>query len=265
MTGGTGLLIRDAAVERRSALVELLTPAVVLRGNLPAGDIVHVYRAQNRTVAFSARDLRSPGIADAAQVARDAGFTCVVRSPGGRMVAYDSGAVVIDHITVARGGGNSGVFASNAAHHLEVLRSLSGADIRIGEVENEYCPGEFSINVAGTAKILGSAQRITAHAALFSTVIQIALPDEVRDVLIAVSDALGYPLRRSSIAGLADFAPGVGPATVVDAFRADYQQRLDLEEAHLPEDLRTHVASVDDAQPTGIFHVDDWARAHPVA
>lgn len=257
------LLISDAASQRRSALVELLTPAVVLRSELAAGatDLVHVYQAQNPTVAFSARDLRSPGIAEAAQIARDAGFTCVVRSPGGRMVAYDSGAVVIDHITGTPGGPS--VFASNADHHLKVLRSLSGVDLRIGEVDNEYCPGEFSINVAGSAKVLGSAQRITAGAALFSTVIQVVVPDRVRHVLIGVSDALGYPLRVSSIAGLADFAPAVTPSAVVDAFRADCRTRLGLEDGQLPDDLRTLIASVDGEQYDGIFHVDDWARARP--
>ncbi|TCC16737.1 hypothetical protein [Kribbella sindirgiensis] len=259
------LLIGDDASQRRSALVELLTPAVVLRSELAAGttDLVHVYQAQNPTVAFSARDLRSPSIAEAAQIARDAGFTCVVRSPGGRMVAYDSGAVVIDHITATLRGGPS-VFASNAAHHLQVLRSLSGADLRIGEVDNEYCPGEFSINVAGSAKVLGSAQRITAGAALFSTVIQVVVPDRVRQVLIGVSDALGYPLRVSSIAGLADFAPAVNPSAVVDEFRADYRTRLGLEDGRLPDGLRALIASVDGEQYDGIFHVDDWARARPL-
>lgn len=38
---------------------------------------------------------------------RAAGFACVVRSPGGRMVAYDSGAVVIDHITCSAAHGNT--------------------------------------------------------------------------------------------------------------------------------------------------------------
>ncbi|NUT53012.1 MAG: hypothetical protein HOV94_37845, partial [Saccharothrix sp.] len=82
-----------------SAVSELVTPALLLRSPSAAwSELVHVYVPRGPVVAFSGRDLRSPGIAAATEVARAAGFEPVVRSPGGRMVAYDSGAVVIDHL-----------------------------------------------------------------------------------------------------------------------------------------------------------------------
>ncbi len=248
--------------------MELLIPAALLRAE-PRGlaEIVHVYTARNRTVAFSARDLRSPGIAAATRIARAAGFACVVRSPGGRMVAYDSGAVVIDHIThFARHGRTSAAsFAENAANHVRVLRSLGDIDARVGEVEGEYCPGEFSINVAGVAKVLGSAQRVVAAAALFSTVVQVEMSERVRQVLVAVSAALDYPLRDTSIAGLTDFAAGLTASEVADAFRADYRARLTLEDGDLPEPLTAHVAGATDDGLGLPFRVDDWARAHPLS
>ena len=93
------------------------------------------------------------------------------------MVAYDDGAVIVDHITRPAGTHGAGhrTFELSATRHLGVLRSLSGCDLRIGAVAGEYCPGEFSINVAGEAKVLGSAQRIAAGAALFSTVVQVEM------------------------------------------------------------------------------------------
>lgn len=261
----TRLLVSGSA---GSAVTELLIPALLLRTpDAEWSQLVHIYVPHGPTVAFSGRDLRSPGIAAATEVARAAGFEAVVRSPGGRMVAYDSGAVVIDHLdstTDIRQAGRT-TFAANAESHVRVLRGLGDVDARIGEVDGEYCPGEFSINVAGTTKVVGSAQRVTATGSLFSTVVQVAVSDRVRAVITAVSEALGYDLRESSIAGLADYAPGLTAGEVATAFAADYRSRLDLTDAQLPAGVVAHAATVtpgvNGAAP---FHVDDWTRANPV-
>ncbi|WP_053735843.1 lipoate--protein ligase family protein [Nocardia sp. NRRL S-836] len=249
------------------AVTELVVPALLLRApHAEWSQLVHIYVPHGPTVAFSGRDLRSPGIAAATEVARAAGFEPVVRSPGGRMVAYDSGAVVIDHLdrtTDIRHAGRS-TFAANAESHVRVLRALGDVDARIGEVDGEYCPGEFSINIGGVAKVVGSAQRVTATGSLFSTVVQVAVSDRVRSVLTAVSDALGYDLRRSSIAGLADYAPALTAEDVAAAFVADYRSRLDMTEAPLPGGVLTHASAASGENGTAPFHVDDWTRAHPV-
>lgn len=254
------------------AVTDLVIPALLLRApEAEWSELVHLYVPSGPTVAFSGRDLRSPGIAAATEVARAAGFTPVVRSPGGRMVAYDSGAVVIDHLdrtTDIRHAG-SATFAANAESHVRVLRGLGDIDARVGEVDGEYCPGEYSINVGGTTKVVGSAQRVTATGSLFSTVVQVVVSDRVRAVLTDVSEALGYDLRQSSIAGLADHAPGLTPADVAAALASDYRHRLGLTDGQLPAEAVAHAssvaasvaASVDEVSP---FHVDDWTRAHPV-
>lgn len=247
-----------------NAITELVIPALLLRTpDAPWSELVHVYVPHGPTVAFSGRDLRSPGIAAATEVARAAGFETVVRSPGGRMVAYDSGAVVIDHLDSTsdiRQAGRS-TFAANAESHVRVLRGLGDVDARIGEVDGEYCPGEFSINVAGTAKVVGSAQRVTATGSLFSTVVQVVISDRVRAVLADVSEALGYALRHSTIAGLADHVPALTAEQVAAAFVADYRGRLDMTDGQLPAEVVAHAST---AHGTSPFHVDDWTRANPV-
>ncbi|WP_191296546.1 lipoyl protein ligase domain-containing protein [Lentzea cavernae] len=247
-----------------NAITELVVPALLLRTpNAPWSQLVHIYVPQGPTVAFSGRDLRSPGITEATSLARAAGFEPVVRSPGGRMVAYDGGAVVIDHLdstTDIRHAG-SATFAANAESHVRVLRELGGVDARIGEVEGEYCPGEYSINVGGDTKVVGSAQRVTSTGSLFSTVVQVVVPDRVRAVIIDVSKALGYDLRESSIAGLADYSPALTAADVAAAFVADYRRRLDLTDGSLPAWAVAHASTATGGSP---FHVDDWTRAHPV-
>lgn len=251
-----------------SAVTALVIPALLLRTpNAPWSQLVHIYVPSGPTVAFSGRDLRSPGIAAATALARSAGFEAVVRSPGGRMVAYDSGAVVIDHLNSTsdlRHAGRS-TFADNASNHAKVLRGLGDIDARVGEVDGEYCPGEFSVNVAGVAKVIGSAQRVTSTGSLFSTVIQVTVSERVRAVITDVSAALGYELRESSIAGLADYAPGLTAEKVAAAFAADYRGRLDMTDGPLPADVAAHASTVtpslDYAAP---FHVDDWTRANPL-
>ncbi|MDX8035400.1 hypothetical protein SK803_34765 [Lentzea sp. BCCO 10_0856] len=250
------------------AVTELVIPALLLRTpNAPWSQLVSIYVPHGPTVAFSGRDLRSPGITKATRVARSAGFETVVRSPGGRMVAYDSGAVVIDHLdstTDIRHAG-SATFAANAESHVRVLRELGDVDARVGEVDGEYCPGEFSINVGGTAKVVGSAQRVTATGSLFSTVVQVVVSDQVRAVIEDVSEALGYDLRHSSIAGLADYAPGLTADEVATSFKADYRRRLDLTDGQVPAEVVAHASTVTpNGDGTSPFHVDDWTRANPM-
>ncbi|MFD4668145.1 hypothetical protein ACFWNN_00340 [Lentzea sp. NPDC058450] len=248
-----------------NAITELVVPALLLRTpNAPWAQLVHIYVPSGPTVAFSGRDLRSPGIAEATAIARAAGFEPVVRSPGGRMVAYDGGAVVIDHLdstTDIRHAGAS-TFAANAEAHVRVLRGLGPIDARVGEVEGEYCPGEFSVNVAGDTKVIGSAQRVTSTGSLFSTVVQVAVSAEVRAVITDVSKALGYELRESSIAGLADYEPSLTSSAVLEAFHDDYRSRLGMTPAPLPGWARTHASNARGEAP---FHVDDWTRAHPAS
>lgn len=246
------------------AVTELVIPALLLRSqNATWSQLVHIYVPNGPTVAFSGRDLRSPGIAAATRIARAAGFEPVVRSPGGRMVAYDSGAVVIDHLDRTTGIRHAGsaTFAANAESHVGVLRGLGDVDARVGEVDGEYCPGEYSINVGGRAKIVGSAQRVTATGSLFSTVVQVAVSDRVRAVLVDVSEALGYDLRQSSIAGLADYAPALTADEVAAAFAADYQSRLGMAGAELPAEVVALASTVTPSNPDP-FHVDDWTRAN---
>ena len=252
----------------RSAIGDLTIPAVLLRaGHADWSQLVHVYTAHGPTVAFSSRDLRSPGITRATAIARDAGFEPAVRAPGGRMVAYDSGAVVIDHLTRSsdlRQAGST-TFAGHAESHVRVLRALGDVDARVGEVEGEYCPGEFSVNIGGQAKVIGSAQRITGTGALFSTVVQVVVPDAVRRVIVDVSAALGYELRESSIAGLADFAPSLTTASVAEALAADYRHRLSPTDADLPQPVVAHAAEAARTPPLDApFEVDAWSRANPL-
>ena len=211
------------------------------------------------TIGFTRRDLRAPGIAQAVQVAHDHGFTPVVRAPGGRVAAYGPGSVIVDHVTRTRVGFDTGEpFRRNARAHLRLLRSL-GVDAHIGELEGEYCPGEYSINVGGRFKVVGSAQRVTLRASLFSTVFQVDASPSLHSVLAGVSAALAYPFAPSTVGGVSDVL-AIDVDEFLDAVVDDYEQRLGLVGHHVPARIADLLSDLP-ARDGDAFDAETWARA----
>lgn len=195
----------------------VLGPLVLARGVDQAQEIVRIFRPEP-TAAFSRRDSLRPGFARAADACRELGFMPVIRPQGGQLAAYHRGSVVIDHVVRASNpaAGLKGRFEHFARLHADVL-SAFGLDARIGELPGEYCPGEYSINVAGLTKIVGSAQRITRDGWLFSTIFQVTGSTSIREVLTTAYDGLGYELNLSTIGSAEDHRPGITAAAVEQA------------------------------------------------
>jgi octanoyl-[GcvH]:protein N-octanoyltransferase len=196
---------------------------VLLRHGLgDSTDILRVYSPEP-TAAFSRRDRLRPGFARAVRAARDHGFEPVIRSAGGRLAAYHSGGVVVEHVH-RRADPQLGIGARFEEYATLIANLLTGfgLDARIGEVPGEYCPGPFSVNAAGTTKIVGSAQRVTREGWLFSSVIQVVGSASLAAVLTDASAALGYDFDPGSVGSVEDFVPGVTAADVARAVRERY-------------------------------------------
>jgi octanoyl-[GcvH]:protein N-octanoyltransferase len=223
---------------RDQFLDSALGPALLQRVAATGGpELLRLYRPR-RTLAFSGRDCATPGIAAAAAAARSAGFVPVRRGPGGRAAAYHSGALCIDHI----GPDPDGIanirsrFALFGNLLTGALREL-GVDARLGPVPGEYCPGEFSINDGHGHKLVGTAQRLVRGAWLFGTVILVTDPEPVRNVLLAVYDALGLDWDPTTVGAVSSTVPAV---TVLDVRRAVlhvHAQFADVQPAALGADL----------------------------
>ncbi|BCJ48438.1 hypothetical protein GCM10010168_76360 [Actinoplanes ianthinogenes] len=198
-----------------------LGPLLLRHGIGDAVDIVRVY-SPAPTAAFSRRDTLRPGYQRAVAAVRSAGFAPVVRPQGGSLAAQHRGSVIIDH--VHRSGPQppdpAGRFQHFAAMHAAMLARL-GVDAHVGAVPGEYCPGEYSIN-DGSAKLAGSAQRITRDGWLFSTVIQVTGSAVLRGALLTAYAALGYEFDPATVGAIADRAPAVTVegvrAAVLDAY-----------------------------------------------
>lgn len=222
----------------------LLGPLLLARGMSGAHEIVRIHRP-DPTAAFSRRDSRRPGFARAAQACGELGFMPVIRPQGGQLAAYHRGSVVIDHIvrTSNPAAGLKERFERFAGLHAGVLSAL-GLDVRIGELPGEYCPGEYSINVAGAVKIVGSAQRITRDGWLFSTIIQVAGSASIREVLTIAYDEIGYELDPSTIGSAEDYRPGVTAEAVEQALTNAYSATNDAIRGRLSAEILRELASV---------------------
>lgn len=199
---------------------------------------LRLYRPSS-TVAFGQRDARLPGFAEAAAASTRHGFAPLVRRAGGRAAAYHRGCLVVDHIEPASDAvaGTRARFAAFGDFFAGVLTAV-GLDAHVGEVQGEYCPGEFSIHgrSAGipTIKLVGTAQRVVAGAWLFSSVVIVEDSGPLRAVLTDVYAALGLEWRPATAGAVEDLVPGITVDDVQDALLAGYAGVVGLGGAGAP-------------------------------
>lgn len=218
-------LLRGAAGPSDDPALDVAIAHALLRraSRGESGPVLRVYRPQHRVAAFSRRDTLLPGFPGAVRAVRDAGFAPVIRPQGGRAVAYTEQALVVDHIHPHPGfpTGMDARFATYGALWAEVL-GARGVDARVGAVPGEYCPGAFSVNARGQAKLVGTAQRLVRRAWLFSAVAIYDDADVIGQVLTEVYDRLALPFDVASVGAIRKEAPGLSldalAAAVVHAY-----------------------------------------------
>ena len=227
----------------------VLGPLLLARGMGGAQEIVRIWRP-DPTAAFSRRDSRKPGFERASEAVRQRGFVPVIRPQGGQLAAYHRGSVAIDHV-VRTSNPTQGLkdrFEQFSRLHADVL-SAFGLDARIGELPGEYCPGEYSINIAGLVKVVGSAQRITRDGWLFSTIVQVTGSALISEVLTTAYEEIGYELDPSTIGSIEDHHPGISAQAVEQALVEAYASGTEASRASLPAGVLEEVASIRRAEP----------------
>jgi octanoyl-[GcvH]:protein N-octanoyltransferase len=212
------------------------------------GPVLRVARP-GPTVGFGRLDAIRPGFGAASVAARAHGFVPVLRTPGGHAAAYHLGSLLVELVAPDEDpiGGMRPRFASFSTTLAEALQAL-GVDARVGAVEGEYCPGEFSVNAGGRVKLAGVAQRLKSRAWMIGAELVVEDGAPVRDVLTDVYAALELPFDPATAAALEDVAPGI---TVDDVERA-------LLEAFAP---RARVA----LEPSLLAAAEALAPAHAVS
>ncbi len=161
----------------------------------------------SRIVAFGKHDTTSPSFAEAVRVAVDHGFQPTVRIAGGRAAVF--------HETTLRFGWTRTVDDPTTEIH-EGFRQMStmvtdtlatfGVHGVVGEIPGEYCPGSYSVHIAGR-KVMGVGQRLIRNAAHVGGVVVVANSEAINDVLIPIYRLLDLPLDPSVTGSIADAIP----------------------------------------------------------
>lgn len=173
-----------------------------------------------RSVQFGRMDTVRSGYPEAAAAAEAAGFPAVVRLAGGRAAVFHEATLAFAWIVPERPDARSidDRFGDLAEIMVDAFRAL-GADARIGEVPGEYCPGRFSVNIAGERKVMGVGQRLVRGAAHIGGVVVVARAGLVNEVLTPVYRALGYDWDPAATGSLSE-AAGASVPDVANAIVA---------------------------------------------
>jgi lipoate-protein ligase A len=116
------------------------------------------------------------------------------------------------------------------------LRGL-GVDARVGEVPGEYCPGAYSVNARGAAKLAGIGQRMIRGGAHLGGVVVASGGREIADVLRPVYRALELDWDPATAGSVTDeLGREVTPDEVEEAVIAELEKRYELVSSELDEE-----------------------------
>lgn len=180
-----------------------------------------------RHVGVTRRDTFRPGFADAVGAANAMGYPVLVRSSGGGATAADFGTFGFsiirpaDEKEVGRGIRDRYDEAANL-----VLGAFSrlGVNAEVGEVRDEFCPGDHSIRVGdgnGGMKVVGIAQRITRRATSVGGIVLVEGERELALVLEEVYAAMRLPFRPATVGSLHRAGYRAGTQNAIVALAAE--------------------------------------------
>jgi len=183
------------------------------------------------TVAFAKRDAVSPGYDAAVRAAREQGFDATLRLAGGRAAVFHDGTMEIGHAVpdAEPRAGIHGRFRQTAGRLARALVTL-GVDARVGEVAGEYCPGRYSVNARGAAKLAGIGQRVVGGGSHTGVVLVVDGEERINAVLEPVYAALGLDWEPAASGSVRTEEPGATWERVADALVTEYASEYDVAE-----------------------------------
>jgi lipoate-protein ligase A len=183
-----------------------------------------------RHVGVTRRDTFRPGFTAAVRAAESMGYPVLVRSAGGGATAADAGTFGFSIIRPAddREVGRGIRERYDEAADL-VLGAFSRLGVRaeVGEVRDEFCPGDHSVRLGdgeGGMKVVGIAQRVTRRATSVGGIVLVEGEEDLARVLEVVYGAIRLPFRPESVGSLrrAGYEAGIGD--VVEAFALEAER-----------------------------------------
>ncbi|HEU4894345.1 MAG TPA: lipoate--protein ligase family protein [Acidimicrobiia bacterium] len=192
-------------------------------------------------VAFGRADRVTPGYPAAVRAAEAHGFAAVERLAGGRAAVFHEQTLAFS-LALPESEPKNGIqerFEMISTLMADAFNAL-GVDARVGEVPGEYCPGKWSVNVAGKVKVMGVGQRLVRRAAHVGGVVVVDDGDRIRDVLIPVYRSLALDWDPRTAGALADRSPGLTIDKVQGAILDQFRRRFPIVERGLPAEVTDH-------------------------
>ena len=197
-----------------------------------------------RHVGVTRSDTFRPGFSDAVRASHEEGCPVLVRTAGGGATAAGAGTFGFSIIRPASeelGRGIPQRYDEAAALVLGAFSRL-GLAAEVGEVRDEFCPGDHSIRVGGWKhgiKLCGIAQRVTRRATSVGGIVLVEGEEKLAQVLEKVYGALGLPFRPGSVGSARRAGNGAPVEAFLEAFAAEAESRYDAR--RVPLDYETLV------------------------
>lgn len=198
-----------------------------------AGEVVEtlrLYRPED-VLAFSVADRARAGFTAAVGAAQRLGFAPIVRLAGGKAAVFHRETLAFAWclpVADARAGIEAR-FAFVAELWRDTFAAL-GVDARVGAVAGEYCPGAYSVNARGRAKLMGVGQRIVRGAAHVGGVVVVRDRARVASAVAGVYPPLRYDFDPAAVGSLEEEVPGIRCADVTAAFEGVLRRHFRVRE-----------------------------------
>lgn len=195
-----------------------------------------------RHVGVTRRDTFRPGFPEAVRASQREGYPVLVRSSGGGATVAGPGTFGFSIIRPATDDearrGIRGRYDEAAALVLGAFERLGLREAVVGEVRDEFCPGDHSIRVGSWEdgmKVVGIAQRVTRRAASVGGIVLVEGEKELARLLGLVYGALMLPFRAEGVGSLRRAGIPAGTGEVIDAFAEEASARYGTERVPLDE------------------------------
>lgn len=171
--------------------------------------LIRIFHA-TPTAAFSQRDTNNPGYDAAAAAVSAHGFVPMTRATGGNLALYDEGTLLVDFMSLHPDPRRDPLtrFTLVSGFIAEFLCGI-GIDAHVGEVDAEFCPGQFSVNAAHKRKLVGIAQRISGNAFYVGLAITVQRATNAEAALATSYNALGLPFDPQTMGAICDEVPQI--------------------------------------------------------
>jgi lipoate-protein ligase A len=183
-----------------------------------------------RHVGVTRRDTFRPSFSDAVAAAGELDYPVLVRSAGGGATAADLGTFGFSIIRPAEETehrrGITDRYDEAAAFVLGAFSRL-GVEAEVGEVQEEFCPGDHSIRIGdgeSGMKVVGIAQRITRRATSVGGIVLVEGERDLARVLERVYAAIRLPFRPESVGSLRLAGYDAGIQHAIEAFATEAER-----------------------------------------